>query len=421
MAVQPLTSLFLDLNSFFASVEQQRDPSLRGKPVAVVPVETDATCAIAASYEAKAYGIKTGTAIWEAKKRCPEIICVLANHQHYVECHHRIVAEIDKHLPVKEVASIDEFGCELQGKEREHEEAIKIAHAIKGSIARNVGEHIRSSIGISTNMYLAKVATDLEKPNGLVVLHPDDMPGRLEHCSLTDLPGIGRNMARRLRIRGVGDIPDLWSKSPKEMRALWGGIEGERYWYKLHGIEIPRHETERRTIGHSHVLEPKMRPPGQAFTVAQRLLQKATARMRRMDYASSHLVISIRIENGPHLEAESHFRAAFDTAFFMQQLLPLWKVLMEAAGKVLIKKVSVSLYGLVPQSQLQDDLFDWADNRTQQGRAEKARAVSKAMDMINHRFGRDSVVQGFIPKESRTFSGTKIAFTRIPDLKEFLE
>ena len=96
--VETLNWLFLDLNSFFASVEQQEDPALRGRPVAVVPMETDSTCAIAASYEAKAYGIKTGTKIFEAKKMCPDLVCVLARHDQYVRYHKRIFAEVENHI-----------------------------------------------------------------------------------------------------------------------------------------------------------------------------------------------------------------------------------------------------------------------------------------------------------------------------------
>ena len=97
--VSELRWLFLDLNSYFASVEQQENPALRGKPVAVVPMMADSTCAIAASYEAKAYGVKTGTPVYEAKKMCPGLKLVLARHDVYVDYHHRIFEEVIKHTP----------------------------------------------------------------------------------------------------------------------------------------------------------------------------------------------------------------------------------------------------------------------------------------------------------------------------------
>ena len=121
--------LFLDLNSYFASVEQQHNPALRGKPVAVVPAMTDSTCAIAASYEAKAFGIRTGTKIYEAKKMCPSLICIQADHKKYVDYHHQIIAATERCLPVHKTWSVDEFDCLLLGREREPANAIALANA----------------------------------------------------------------------------------------------------------------------------------------------------------------------------------------------------------------------------------------------------------------------------------------------------
>ncbi|HOO50458.1 MAG TPA: impB/mucB/samB family protein, partial [Alphaproteobacteria bacterium] len=105
--------LFLDLNSYFASVEQQLNPAIHNKPVAVVPLLSDSTCAIAASYEAKRLGIKTGTKIYDAKKLCPDLVCVLAKHDHYVTYHHKILDEIIRHTPIDKVCSIDELSSRL--------------------------------------------------------------------------------------------------------------------------------------------------------------------------------------------------------------------------------------------------------------------------------------------------------------------
>ena len=162
--------LYVDFNSYFASVEQQLRPELRGKPIAVVPVETDSTSAIAASYEAKAFGVKTGTKIHEAKRLCPGLVCVLARHECYVEFHHRLIEEIERHIPVTAVCSIDEVACRLMDNEISLERSTAIARAIKNGIANNIGPYLRCSIGIAPNRYLAKVGTELEKPDGLVVL-----------------------------------------------------------------------------------------------------------------------------------------------------------------------------------------------------------------------------------------------------------
>ena len=149
--------LVLDLNSFFASCEQQEDPALRGKPVIVVPAMVETTCAIAASYPGKAFGIKTGTLVHEARRLCPDVQLVQAHHKLYVEYHHRILTAIDKHIPVEEVMSIDEVACRLDRVQQDPAVAQKLAHAIKREIQTQVGECLTSSIGISANKLLAKM------------------------------------------------------------------------------------------------------------------------------------------------------------------------------------------------------------------------------------------------------------------------
>ena len=169
---QRLRWLFFDLNSFFASVEQQERPELRGRPVAVVPSATDRTCAIAASYEAKAHGIKTGTKIYDAKTLCPDLVCVLARHDVYVDYHARVFAEVARHIPVDKVCSIDEGACRLSPPDQNAAAATTLAHQIKAGLKACIGPFVRCSIGIAPNMFLAKVATGMEKPDGLTILPP---------------------------------------------------------------------------------------------------------------------------------------------------------------------------------------------------------------------------------------------------------
>jgi len=198
--------LYVDFNSYFASVEQQLRPELRGKPIAVVAVETDSTCAIAASYEAKAFGVKTGIMIHEAKRLCPGLICVLARHECYVAFHHRLIEEIERHIPVTAVCSIDEVACRLMDNEISVERSTEIAQSIKSGIAKNIGPYLRCSIGIAPNRYLAKVGTELQKPDGLVVLRAEDLPQKLFGLKLRDLPGVGANIEHRIQTAGIMDL-----------------------------------------------------------------------------------------------------------------------------------------------------------------------------------------------------------------------
>jgi DNA polymerase-4 len=413
--------LFIDFNSYFASVEQQLSPRLRGRPVAVVPVMTDFTCAIAASYEAKAFGVKTGTGVREAKEMCPGIVCVLARHDAYVRYHHWLKEEIDKHIPILSVDSIDEMSCELYGKYREDTEAVALAQRIQAAIKKNVGVCLGSSIGISTNRFLAKVGSDMKKPNGITVLHPSDLPGRLSELNLRDLPGIGRNMEARLLAKKITTIEQLWHCAPKQARALWGSVEGERFWYALHGEELARAETTRNMVTHSHVLGPVDRPLARAEHVGRRLLLKAASRMRQMHLKATHLDLSVRIENGPRLEDRTRFSPVSDSFALLKIFVALWAKIVQTKPPRL-KKVSLALHGLVAEDA-PEQLPLFAANNETDARSDQRRKhcgrLSRVLDEITQRYGRNALTLGLTEHDGRSFTGTKIAFTRIPEPQDF--
>jgi len=414
--------LFLDLNSYFASVEQQENPSLRGRPVAVVPMMTDSTCAIAASYEAKAFGIRTGTKIYDAKRMCPNLVCVLARHNVYVEYHHRVLAAVDRHLPVHRIWSIDEVDCLLLGRERQPEQARKIAQAIKDQIRKDVGQMIRCSVGIAPNSFLAKVGTEIEKPDGLVILESESLPGPLLSLKLTDLPGINVRMEQRLRLAGIGSVEQLWNTAPRQARALWGGVQGERFWHWLHGNDIPVPETQRCMIGHSRILDPALRPPTKARQMARRLLVKACYRLRRNAFFATALIFSARFTDGGQWERQRTFPAARDPFTFLQHLDILWG---EMAADCLspyrtaryLKKVSVLLMGLRREGEVTEDLFASAPAASAEtGRRER---LARALDTLQNKYEREMVCVGLVPRTLAGHVGTKIAFSRVPEKEEF--
>ena len=251
--------LVLDLNSFFASCEQQEDPELRDRPLIVVQTMAETTCAIAASYPAKALGIKTGTLVHEARRLCPHLKLVQANHKLYVDYHHRILRAIDKHIPVEDVMSIDEVACRLDKLQQQPAVARKLAQAIKHEIESQVGACLTSSIGISANKLLAKLASNMQKPDGLVILPVDELPRAILHLKLRDIPGIGPNMAERLQKAGITDIATLWKTDASRLRLIWGGMAGEKMHALLHGEDIVSPKHARSSISHQHVLAPKDR------------------------------------------------------------------------------------------------------------------------------------------------------------------
>ena len=255
----PLRYLFVDFNAYFASVEQQDDKTLRGKPVVVVPVLADTTCCIAASYETRKFGVKTGTPVWEAKRKCPDLILRVGRHERYVEVHHEIVRAVGRCLPVLQVMSVDEMSCRLIGDERTPSRASAIAGQIKAEI-RQKFDHLTCSIGVGPSVMLAKVAGDMQKPDGLTFFDDADLPGKLLRLELTDFPGIGPRMEIRFHRFGVRTVEHLLALSPTQMCHVWGSrIHGSRWWHLLRGEDVSGGPTKRRTVGHSHVLPPALR------------------------------------------------------------------------------------------------------------------------------------------------------------------
>ena len=412
--------LFLDLNSYFASVEQQDNPGLRGKPVAVVPMDTEATCAIAASYEAKVYGIKTGTKIYEARKMCPGLRCVLARHDRYVEYHHKILAEVIKHVPINKVWSVDELSSCLPPRLRSPAAATAQAQRLKKGLAENVGSQIKCSIGVAPNSFLAKVATDMQKPDGLVILRQQDLPGPLFDLHLTDLPGINVNMERRLHKAGITTVEKLWNISPKHARKVWGSVGGERFWYNLHGFEVPDLPTKTRVIGHSRVLDTHLRRPDKARLVARRLTTKAASRLRRKEFYATAFDLSIRTPEGPRWGGTVKLSPCQDNFAFLNALDQLWQKMVWDLQPFKLKKVSITLHGLCQRQEITPDLFNTASDsyRTLQ---KKHETLSGVIDNLNQKYGAETIQMGISPQTRAGYVGTKIAFSRVPDLAEFGE
>lgn len=402
--------MYIDFNSYFASVEQQLNPKLRNKPIAVIPVDTDTTCAIAASYEAKAVGVKTGTPVWEARKLCPSLICVLAQHEAYVEFHEKILQEIDRHVPIAKVCSIDEVACELMDNESANAELL--AAKIKRGLKENVGECLLCSIGIAPNRFLAKVATDMKKPDGLIFIHQEELPQKLYSLKLRDLPGIGANMELRLKSHGIFDMKTLYSLDASRMRKVWGSVEGEKMWHQLRGVDLPDRETQRRSLGHSRVLAPELRSPEKARIVGRRLTTKAASRLRRMGLVASKMSLSIYLEEDVFSELHLPCDSADDNLTFLSLFQEMWDQILHLSGVLRIKKVSINFSKLEKSGCQQYDFFVDPSK-------EKRKKISQAIDSINLKYGKDAI--SFGPLLNNSSSETKIAFTRIPEKQEFSE
>jgi DNA polymerase-4 len=419
-----LNWLFVDLNSYFASVEQQDRPELRGRPVGVVPMMADTTVCIAASYEAKAFGVRTGTLVGDAKKLCPGIELVEARHEIYVDYHHRIVEAVESCLPVAAVLSIDEMACRLMGRERPLLAAMDLGRRVKARIRERVGESLRSSVGLATNRYLAKVASDMEKPDGLVALPLDILPEALSRLTLRDLPGIGAKTEKRLNEKGIQTMDQLMALNCEQAGELWGSVWGERLWHWLRGEDFDMSETEHlKSISHQHVLAPEMRTPEKAWAVAHKLLHKAAMRLRTNGLWAGQIGLAVGFHSprgdgmpisnfgvptrGWH--GDLKLSECQDNQTLIGALRRLWERLPTGKGFDQPYFIGVHLGELVPDCLHSLNLFDALDG--EQSRA-KLLAV---MDQLNHKYGMSTLAPATMLTAFKA-APTRIAFHSIPDL-----
>jgi DNA polymerase IV len=327
--------LFLDLNSYFASVEQQDKPELRGRPVGVAAVDTDSTCCLAASYEAKAYGVKTGTSVKDAKIICPHIKIVLARPKLYVEYQQKIIRAMEEHLPVSRVLSVDEMACHLMGRERFLPNATALGYRIKQSL-RNLGVALRCSIGLSSNCYLSKTAADFCKPDGLTIVLKEDLPRALYCMKLGDVVGVGHAMEYRLHQRGITTVEQLCQLSSQQMRDVWGSVLGETMWYWLRGEDWKEKlHSPRKSIAKQHVLVPKYRTKEQAYLVALKLLSNAAIKLRRLNLWARGIGVTVSFsrryqeirneDEPPGWNVHKNIHACRDTMTLQDYFRELWK------------------------------------------------------------------------------------------------
>lgn len=395
--------MLTDMDSFFASVEQYLRPELRGRPVGVIPVETEGTCVIAASYDAKQLGVKTGTIVREARRLCPGIVIVKARPRIYVEVHHRILESVDKCAEVHRVYSIDEWAVRLRGDEQYSDRACTLAQEVKGRILEDFGPWMTCSIGIAPTRLLAKIASSLQKPDGLTVLAVGDMPGRVEHLALKSLCGIGLGMVARLDRHGVRTVRDLWDLSREQSVRIWGSVSGAQWWAGFHGVDEPEVPTRRHSMSHGNVLAPKFRSEEGAHGIMVRLLCKLAHRLRHGGYRARSLRISVKDEGGGCFTEEVALPSVNDTPTLLQEFYKLWR--KRRPSPYPIKKVDVCVAGLESASQVSRPLF---------AEIEKLERLSQALDRINDRWGASAVYFGPV-HHYRQAMDNKIAFGRIPE------
>ena len=386
----PHRTLYLDMNSFFASVEQQIDSRLRGRPVAITAMENETGCVVAASYEAKAHGVKTGTSVKDARRLCPGIVFRASRHRLYVRYNLRVAAVLDRYAELERIRSVDEFQLALSGETTTLAGAQALVTTLKAAVAAEVGECLRFSAGIGPNHLLAKIAGKLEKPNGCQWLSPENMPDRIAHLALDDLPGISHAMGDRLRRAGVTDIPALYRLDPRHARAIWNSVEGERFVRALQGLPVPLVETQRGGYGNSKVLAPQFRRPQEAYLVSRWLVEKASARLRRDGRVAAIVSLSLSPLDRPRWGRSVRTAPTQDTAKILRINRALWRAAWPTIRGAQLLSIGVHLGEVDLLAARSGDLLLPVAPATRTA-GERA---SAAMDFINDRFGAGTIRMG---------------------------
>jgi len=401
----PLSSLFVDFDAYFASAEQHLVPRLRGKPVAVVPVLAETSCCIAASYKAKAHGIKTGTSVRDARTMCPNIQIVEARPARYIELHHQLVAAVESCIHVEAVLSIDEMWCWLPYNLRQINTTKQIARKIKSTIAQQVSPWIKASIGIAPNKWLAKMASKMRKPDGLLVIEHHLLPEILYDLKLRDIHGVGHAMELRLHAHGIHDVRSLCCATRHHLHSAWGSIEGDRLWLQLRGKEIPElTETTRQSIGHSHVIPPDKRHPSSALPILHKLTQKAAQRLRSHGMLTRKFHLSIRYLRGGVWSQDLLLEATDDSLTLARTATTLWKKRPNHTEPLL--KISMVLEKLILSNNYTPSLFSKQQNLS---------ALNASMDQITQKFGHQSLYLGGAHHAINS-APMRISFGHIPKL-----
>jgi DNA polymerase-4 len=322
-----------------------------------------------------------------------------------VELHHKLIAIVESCTHVEKVLSIDEMVCKLTGSQKVTENALALATKIKRAVYKQY-PYILCSIGIAPNTFLAKTASNMQKPNGCVVIEASDIPHKLYPLKLRSLNGIGRQMEERLQRYKIHTVEQLYALNRDQLRSAWGSIEGERYYDKLRGIEPYYVKNARSSLGHSHVLPPEQRNIAGAKAVLHRLLQKAAMRMRSYALLTTRMSVKVKFRDHPSFYGESGISATDNTLSLIQSLETLWQRYPQHLTEPVA--VGVSFSGLSNTNEAAYDLFA-------EKPAETETKLNKAMDMLNLKYGKNTVYFAGAHQALKS-APMRIAFNHIPDV-----
>jgi DNA polymerase-4 len=383
--------MLLDINSCFATIEQQANPLLRGKEVVVAAYENGGGCILAASIEAKRMGIKTGWRVGEAKKICPNLIVMTPDVEKYRFINKGLKKILLKFSPKVQSKSIDEFAIDFEGIDGDLK---KIALEIKKEIRKVLGEWIKVSIGIGPNIFLAKVASNLQKPDGLSEINKDNFLEIYKRLKLVDLHGISFKSAYKLEINGIKNPIDFYNKSRQELKSIFKSVLANYWYWRLRGYEIDDKEMKyKKSFSAIFSLRKPAQNKQELAAIFYQLCLKVGRRCDKQKMESKGIMWW---GGGKIININGKLRVKEGMVNGWEMFAKIYPKIPEFKGE--IKKAAVAIYDFQRKSR-QGDIF---------GERQRFIKESEAANEINERFG-----------EGTIFPGTILSTKRIPDFIGF--
>lgn len=377
--------MHIDLNSCFATVEQQARPLLRGKSVAIVNRRTDKTAIVTASYEAKAKGVKVGMKLGEARQLCPDIIPLESDPPKYRYVYHKlldIMRDYSAHVTMK---SIDEGVIDFHQTSHDiaGRDLVEIGMEIKQRLKEEIGEWMRCNIGISTNRFLAKTAAGLHKPDGLDVITSQNIRQVLGELKLTDLTGIAERNERRLNSVGIFTPLQFLDADPVTLRKIvFKSVVGEWWYQRLRGFEVDDVETQLGRVGRQYVLERFDLTREEIVQRLHHLCESVGSRLRGQQKAARGVYVYAKTYDRQHW----HSSTLSPLPFFSDQSIYMQALQLFDRAPDNIREIGVHCYELTTADSSQLSFF--ADEIIRE------RQVVEAIDEINKRFGDRTIHSG---------------------------
>ena len=350
------TIMHIDMNSCFATVEQQANKMLRNRPIAVAAYKNANGCIIAPSIEAKKLGIKVGMRIKEGKMIYPELVVLEPDPWKYRNVHIKIKNILSTYTNNITPKSIDEFVIDIESFPSMRKGIRNVALEIKERIKKEVGEYITVSIGIASNRFLAKTAAELTKPDGLDIINETNHLEIFSKLELQDLCGIKTNNTVRLNKAGIFSVLDFYNASAKKLKMAFNSIVGY-YWYmKLHGWEPDDVISNRQSFGNSVALQGKYVKPEEISPILMKLVQKMSGRMRKAGYTAHGVHLSLLYKTGSHWHQGKSVKEELFAPGDIYKIA--YKTLLHSPYRIPVHTIAVSCFNLSKKDHNQLDFFE---------------------------------------------------------------